>query len=407
MSPVARSRRILLFSLALALALVLTGCGGAEDTAGGGSPATTGAEGEDTAGGTAPEATDMDGAADATGDATPGATAGGADDGVAGGGGDLHEVCQGQDGSGLKVGFANIGESVPFAVIVRQGIEAVAEACNLELVHADNALDPQQALSNARNFVSQDVDGVVEFQVHGDVADALCDILGELPSIAIDIAHDCSVFMGANNRAAGELTGQGAGERVQELWDCEVDEIITFEAFGVGQVNIDRLNGSIAGLQTVCPDLEYGDFEEWDPNVEDSIITRLDADRVDPAFTEGRDYLTAHPDADRIVALCINEDSCLGFQSAVEEAGREGQVIFASNGADPTAHEEIRNNEFYAGATAFFPERYGELIVPNIIRMINGEEPESDPLLVEHVFVSADNIDDVYPADAPPIPVYE
>lgn len=378
MQPAARPRPRRILALTLITAFVLAACAGGDD-----------------------------GTADAPATDNTTATGGGTEAAAGGESGDLHEVCQGQDGSGQKVGFANIGESVPFAVIVREGIEAVAAACNLELVTADNALDPQQALSNARNFVSQDVDGVVEFQVHGDVAGAVCDILEGLPVIAIDIDHpDCAVFMGANNRAAGELTGEGAGQRVQELWDCEVDEIITFEAFGVGQVNIDRLNGSVAGLQSVCPDLQYGDFEEWDPKVEDSIITRLDADRVDPAFTEGRDYLTAHPDADRIVALCINEDSCLGFQSAVQEAGREGQVVFASNGADPTAHDEIRNNEYYAGATAFFPERYGELIVPNIIRMINGEEPESEPLLVEHVFVSAENIDEVYPAGAPPIPEY-
>lgn len=308
------------------------------------------------------------------------------------------DVCQGQDGSGLRVGFANLGESVPFAVLVRQGIEEVAAECGLEVLNSDNELDPQRALENARTFVAQGVDGVIEFNVHGDVSEAICEILEGLPVIAIDIAHpECAVFMGADNRAAGEITGEGTGERVQELWDCEIDAIVTFEAPGVGQVNIDRLNGSIAGLQSVCPDNEYGNFEEWSLDVPDSIITRLDADRVDPGFEKGRDWLTAHPDAERIVALCINEDSCLGFQSAVEEAGRQGQVIFGSNGADPTAHDAIRNDEYYAGAAAFFPERYGELLVPNIIRMINGEEPEDDPLLIEHVFINSENIDEYYP----------
>lgn len=308
------------------------------------------------------------------------------------------DVCQGQDGTGMKVGFANLGESVPFAVLVREGIERVAQECGVELVTADNQLDPQIALDNARNFVAQGVDGVIEFQVHGDVSEAICEILDGLPVIAIDIAHpECAVFMGADNRTAGELGGQGAGELAQELWDCQIDAVVTFEAFGVGQVNIDRLNGLIAGLASVCPDNDYGDFEDWAPEVPDSIITRLDADRVDPAFEQGRDYLTAHPDAQHIVALCINDDSCLGFLSAVQEAGREGQVIFASQGADPSVHAEIRANEFYAGSTAYFPERYGELLIPNIIRMINGEEPESDPLLIEHVFITADNIGEYYP----------
>ncbi len=39
---------------------------------------------------------------------------------------DLPEVCQGQDGSGMKVGFGNLLESIPFPVAVREGIETVA-----------------------------------------------------------------------------------------------------------------------------------------------------------------------------------------------------------------------------------------------------------------------------------------
>lgn len=312
--------------------------------------------------------------------------------------GALPEVCEGQDGEGRRIGFANLGESVPFAVLVREGIQEVAEQCNLEVLATDNELDPEKALENARNFAAQNVDGVVEFQVDADISEAICGILGDRPVIAIDIPHDpCAVFMGADNRAAGELTGQGAGELAEERWNCEVDEVVTFEGFASGDPSIQRLNGSIAGLQQVCPDLEYGDFEEWAPTVPDSIVSRVDADRTEPAFNKGRDWLTAHPDADQVVALCLNEDSCLGFHSAVEQAGRAGEVIFASNGADPSAHDLIREDANYAGATGFFPERYGELVIPNIIRMMNGEEPASDPLLMEHVFIDADNIDEYYP----------
>ena len=178
--------------------------------------------------------------------------------------GELPEECEGQDGTGLKVGFANLGESVPFAVQVREGIEKIAELCNLEIVNADNALDPQIAVDNANLFMTQQVDGIIQFNVHGNIAESICDIIGDTPMIAIDIAHEgCSIFMGANNRQAGEIGGQAAGEAVKEMWDCQVDAIVTHEAPGVGQVNIDRLNGQIAGLLSVCPDIDVGDFENW------------------------------------------------------------------------------------------------------------------------------------------------
>lgn len=347
----------------------------------------------------APAAEESSGASDeasAAGDPSAGETAGGdgSEDAVAEDG----DVCQGQDGEGRTVGFANLGESVPFAVLVREGIETVAGECNLQVVNADNELDAAIALSNAQNFTAQGVDGVIEFQVVAEASGSICDALGDVPVIAIDIDHpECAVFMGADNRVAGEITGTGAGELAQAQWDCDIDRIVTFEGFAAGQVNIDRLNGSIAGVQGVCPDVDYGEFEEWAPEHPASIITRLDADRTDPAFEQGRDWLTANPDAQRIVALCINEDSCTGFYSAVQAAGRDGQVIFASNGADPSAHDLIRSDPSYAGAAGFFPEDYGELVVPNIIRMMNGEEPESDPLLMEHVFINGDNIDEYYP----------
>lgn len=361
------------------LALVLAACGG-----------DTGEDGDGTDGATE-ETAETEQTEEASGD--DGEAAAGDEDS------DGSPVCQGQDGEGRTVGFGNLGESVPFAVLVREGIERVAEECNVNIVNADNELSGEVALDNARNFVAQGVDGVIEFQVIGDVSGAVCDILEGLPVIAIDIAHpECAVFMGADNRAAGEINGEGTGQVVQEMWNCDVDRVVTFEAFGVGQVNIDRMNGSIAGLQSVCPDIEVGDFEEWDTSHSETIITRLDADRTDPAFEQGRDWLTANPDAERIVALCLNEDACVGFHAAVENAGRSGQVIFGSNGADPSAHDLIRNDEYYAGASAFFPERYGELVIPNMIRMMNGEEPESDPLLMDHVYINSENIDEYYPA---------
>lgn len=310
----------------------------------------------------------------------------------------LPDVCQGQDGSGLRVGFGNLGEQVPFAVQVREGIESVAADCGLEIVNADNALDPQIAVDNTRLFMTQEVNGIIHFNVHGDIADSICEIAAGTPMIAIDIAHEaCSVFMGANNRGAGELGGIAAGELAKELWDCQIDAIVTHEAPGVGQVNIDRLNGQIAGLQSVCPDNDYGDFENWsmDPV---GIITRLDSDRVDPGFEKGRDYLTANQDKEHIVALCINDDSCLGMLAATQEAGREDQVIFSSQGADKTSWVEIRNNPMWAGSVAYFPERYGEFLVPNIIRLINGEETD-DPILMEHVSINKDNIDQWYPEE--------
>lgn len=328
-----------------------------------------------------------------------GGDAGGGDDGGEGdaAAGDLPEVCDGQDGSGLTVGFANLGGGIPFTQQVEDGILSVAADCNLEIVVADNNFDGQTAIDNARNFVTQGVDGVIEFQADAGLSDAVCAELGDLPVIAIDIAHpECAVFMGADNDLAGELGGEGLGEFIQENWDCEIDLIVSLENFGVGDVNIARANGLIRGIQNVCPDNDYGSFEEWSPEP-GGIVERCDCGgTTDSAFPLFRDILTANPDAERIAVVSLNDDMGLAAAAAAEEAGRLDQLAIASQGADATVHPEIRENPQYVGSTAYFPENYGTYLIPAIIRMINGEDVP-DPILVEHVFINADNIDEFYP----------
>lgn len=313
---------------------------------------------------------------------------------------DLPEVCQGQDGTGLKVGFANLGGGVPFTQQVEDGMVEVAEQCNLELVIADNNFDGQTAIDNARNFVTQEVDGVVEFQVDAGLESAVCAELGELPVIAIDIAHpSCAIFMGADNPRAGEIGGEGLGEYAKANWDCDIDLIVSLENFGVGDVNIARGNGLIRGIANVCPDVAVGDFEEWAPEVGgDSVVVRCDCGgTTDSAFPLFRDILTANPDAEHIAVVSLNDDMGLAALAAAEEAGRLDQMAIASQGADTTVHETIRTVAQYVGSTAYFPENYGTYIIPAIIQMIKGETV-ADPILVEHLLIDATTIDQYYPS---------
>lgn len=314
--------------------------------------------------------------------------------------GNSTDICQGQDGTGLKVGFANLGGGIPFTQQVEDGIVDVAAECNLELVIADNNFDGQTAIDNARNFVTQQVDGVIEFQVDAGLEGAVCEALGDLPVIAIDIAHpSCAVFMGADNARAGELGGEGLGNYAAENWDCGIDLIVSLENFGVGDVNIARMNGLIRGITKVCPDVAVGDFEEWAPEVSgDSIVVRCDCGgSTDSAFPLFRDILTANPDAQHIAVVSLNDDMGLAAMAAAEDAGRLDQLAIASQGADATVHDVIRDTPEYVGSTAYFPEDYGTYLVPAIIEMINGEDVD-DPILVNHVFIDATNVDEYYPA---------
>ena len=119
------------------------------------------------------------------------------------------------------------------------------------------------------------------------------------------------------------------------------------------------------------------------------------ADRIDPARTQFTDTLTALPGKKVIVLVGINDDGLIGGLAAARTAGREGDVYMAGQGADPTAWCDIKNNPNWVGDVAYFPERYGEIGIPYLIKAVKGEEIPED-LLVPHQVVNKDNIDDIY-----------
>ena len=107
------------------------------------------------------------------------------------------------------------------------------------------------------------------------------------------------------------------------------------------------------------------------------------------------DQLTALPDAERIAVVSIDDDSSLGATAAFEAAGRLDQAAIVGQGADISSRDVIRDGT-WVGSTAYFPESYANYLIPNIIRLINGEDVV-DPILVEHVFIDQSNIDEYYP----------
>ena len=70
--------------------------------------------------------------------------------------------------------------------------------------------------------------------------------------------------------------------------------------------------------------------------------------------------------------------------------------MVVGQGADPSGQEEmLKENSRYLGATGYFPENYGDILIPTMISLL---ECESVPPAVyqEHVFITTDNICEFY-----------
>jgi ribose transport system substrate-binding protein len=86
----------------------------------------------------------------------------------------------------------------------------------------------------------------------------------------------------------------------------------------------------------------------------------------------------------------------LGAFAAARTAGREGELRLAGQGADPTSWKEIACNPNWLADTAYFPDRYGTILIPAVVKLLNGETlPEN--LFVEHEVVTKDNVRTLFP----------
>lgn len=280
------------------------------------------------------------------------------------------------------VGYISLGDSVPFVKLVSDGIRAEADAAGVDLVFCDSEIDAAKALECAQLFSTRDVQVVLNFQVDQQSSPEICAAYNDVPTIAIDIVQEpCQVaFMGANNRAAGEMAGEALGAYVAEEFDCEYDAYVSLESTAAGDANTDRMGGYRDGFTQHC--------EIVNERVLDG------ADRTDTALEQMTDLLPALP-GERIVVVAINEDGILGAMAAARTLGRDGDLYYSGQGTDPSIWCEIRDNPNYIASTAYFPERYGEILIPAAQAILRGETVE-ELLFTEHQIINSENIEDIY-----------
>ena len=289
----------------------------------------------------------------------------------------------------LTVGYAGLSGEFPFVQDVNNGLQRAADCLNVELIILDNEYDPQVALTNADTLVTRGVDVAIEFQTDVGVAPALCskfDAAG-IPVIAIDIPHDpCATFFGADNLEAGKIGGRNLGRMAQERWGGDVDALVLLELPQSGEKPQQRMSGAALGVQEILPDL-----------TDDKIIRVDGKGNLEDSRTVMADVLTRLSDADHILVSAINDPSAVGGLRAVEAAGRTDQVMIAGQNATIEARTEIcRENPAFIGSVAYFPDRYGDYLIPLAIEIAGGAEVP-DEVLIDHLWIDGTNIDQYYP----------
>jgi ribose transport system substrate-binding protein len=285
----------------------------------------------------------------------------------------------------FKIGYISLGDSVPFVKLVSDGIKEAASAAGQELLFCDSEIDAAKALSCAQNLKVQGAQGVLNFQVFQDSSPEICTAYGSVPTIAIDIIQPpCQIaFMGANNREAGRLGGAEMGKYAKANWDCDFTAYVSLESTAAGAANTDRMGGWRDGFKESCPI----------PPDKERILDG--ADRTDPALEQVTNLLGALQ-GDRIIVVAINEDGILGAIGAANTLGRQTDLFYGGQGTDPSIWKDVACNPNYIASVAYFPERYGTLLIPNMVKALQGETIPTE-IFTEHIVINKDNIRSIYP----------
>jgi ribose transport system substrate-binding protein len=282
-----------------------------------------------------------------------------------------------------KIGYISLGDSVPFVKLVSDGIIQAGKDLGQDVFFCDSKIDTATALDCANQMKVQGVEGVLNFQVDQKSSPEICKAYGNLPTIAIDIIQPpCQIaFMGANNAAAGKMAGEAIGKYAKDTWNCDITAYVSLESTAAGAANTDRMGGYRTG------------FKEFCPITNEKILDG--ADRTDPALTKVSDLLTALP-GHHIVVVAINEDGILGALGAAKTAGRSADLFYAGQGTDPSIWKTIACDKQYIASTAYFPEKYGTLLIPAMVTKLEGGTIPAN-IFTQHQVITSANIRTIYP----------
>lgn len=289
----------------------------------------------------------------------------------------------------FRVGFANLSEHTPFSRDVRRSLEKAAEATQqIELIVADNQLDPQVALHVADELLAQDLDLFIEYQIDESIGNLIAHKFHQahIPMIAVDIPMVGARYFGVNNYVAGHIAGVELAKAIQNRWRGHFDFLIVVEQKRAGQLPALRIKGQMDGLQQILE------------GIPPEKIIWVDSDNTSDGLYPGMEQTLMNlPAGTHCAVICFNDDAAIGTLRVASDIGCEGQLLIVGQGADRRIRAEMRKAQSsIVGSTAFRPEDYGPVLIRLALTILEGNEA---PLATytEHFFVSPANVDQHYP----------
>jgi ribose transport system substrate-binding protein len=291
-------------------------------------------------------------------------------------------------GKRFRIGFAAQG-GTEFSQEVKRSIETVAARENIDLITVDNRYSAREALRNADLLIREGVDLVLEFQTYERVAPVIAAkfLEAKTPVIAIEVPHPGATYFGANNYKAGLIAGRALGRWAKENWGVRVDRLLLIDLPIAGSLLELRTTGIADGLRAEMPEIANV------PVVH--LNGRGDFDQV----VETVRQFQRRAKAKRTLIGTVNDICALAALKVWEEVGASDKCAVVSQNAILEARNEMRRpGTRLVGSVAYFPERYGNQVVPLALSILQ-KKPVVPAVFVRHQLITPRNVDLVYPLD--------
>ena len=288
-----------------------------------------------------------------------------------------------------RIGYASQSSVVPFTSVVTDSLVEAAYAANVDLFVLNNSYSPTMALRNADRFIAEGVNLVIESQISTKVAANLTSKFSGagIQYIALDVPHPGANYFGADNYKAGKIAGQCLAQWAAKHWNGDVDQIVFAELDTSGHALDARLTGMYDGILKILPDCRHAPVFH--------LGTKGHFENALDAF---RRHIRLHA-AHKVLVGTVNDPTALGALQAFREFGAEDNCAVAGQGACLEAREEMRRRQTrFICSVAYFPETYGNRVIPLALDILNGRRVPP-AVFTDHELVTPLNVDKIYPND--------
>jgi ribose transport system substrate-binding protein len=255
-------------------------------------------------------------------------------------------------------------------------------------------------------MVQDDPDMIIDWNGVEGVGQALANEFNAagIPCLSVNIRIPTCPWFNIVNKEYGLDVGRVFAEEARERgWEGEDVVAILVQVADAGR----EVNDGIRWMYVTVAD-ELGGMTIVDPDdigpetttIGDSGIQVDGKNTLEEAYAQVKNALQNIPADKHLMVYAPNDDMALGALRAIEEAGRDDELLIAGTAAVPEALRQLRENPAWVAEASAFVEFWPEYILAMAVAILEGAEPP-DLTKGPQVVLTKDNVDEFYDGDTP------